>query len=198
VTGFVPLDRTFYERSARAVAPDLLGCWLIRRTGKGWTGGPIVETEAYISGDAACHAAPGPTDRNRVMFGPAGHTYVYFIYGCHFCVNAVCLPVGLAEAVLIRAIEPRLGTEIMQTHRNVALKNLTNGPGKLCAAMAITRDLNGADLCDAASPLQIVRSLKERPPLGPVVNSRRIGITKAASLTLRWHLKSSHFVSRKS
>src|SRR5512141_1334708 len=111
---FVALPRAFYKPSAREVAPALLGHWLIRRTNDGVFGGPIVETEAYVEGDAACHAFPGLTPRNRVMFGPAGHAYVYLIYGCHFCVNAVCLPPGKAEAVLIRAVEPVLGPDIMR------------------------------------------------------------------------------------
>src|SRR3954447_4950187 len=106
---FKPLPRKFYEPSAKVVAQDLLGHWLIRNTPEGLSGGPIVETEAYLIGDAACHAAPGPTARNQVMFEALGYAYVYLIYGYHYCVNAVCQPVGTAEALLIRAIEPRLG-----------------------------------------------------------------------------------------
>ena len=102
---FSPLPRGFYEPSAKVVAQELLGHFLIRNTPDGFCGGPIVETEAYLVGDAACHAAPGPTNRNRVMFGHPGHAYVYLIYGFHFCVNAVCRPAGIAEALLIRAVE---------------------------------------------------------------------------------------------
>jgi DNA-3-methyladenine glycosylase len=141
------LPRSFYEPSARKVAPGLLGHWLLRRTPSGWCGGLIVETEAYLCGDAACHAASGLTPRNRVMFGPPGHAYVYFIYGAHYCVNAVCCPGGIAEAVLIRALEPGTGLEFLRHHRTVGrIEQLTNGPAKLCEAMAIDRKLDGADL----------------------------------------------------
>src|ERR1051325_7129429 len=106
---FSPLSRTFYEPSAKVVAPELLGHFLIRNTPDGPCGGAIVETEAYLVDDAACHGAPGETKRNRVMFGHPGHCYVYLIYGFHFCVNTVCRPAGIAEAVLIRAIEVNFG-----------------------------------------------------------------------------------------
>src|SRR5262245_5757234 len=100
---FVPVPKSFYEPSAAAVAPMLLGHWLIRRTAKGLCGGPVVETEAYLVGDPASHGFVGETNRNRVMYGPPGHAYVYLIYGNYFCVNTVCQPKGRAEAVLIRA-----------------------------------------------------------------------------------------------
>src|ERR1041385_6262327 len=108
------LPKSFYEPSAKVVAPLLLGHWLIRNTGAGPCGGIIVETEAYLTDDPACHAAPGPTPRNRVMFGAPGHGYVYLIYGYHFCVNAVCRPAGVGEAVLVRAIEPLFGEDFMR------------------------------------------------------------------------------------
>ncbi len=196
-----PLPRTFYEPSAQAVAPALLGHWLIRVTRAGACGGPIVETEAYLSDDPACHAAPGLTRRNRVMFGPPGHAYVYFIYGCHYCVNAVCRPEGIGEAVLIRAVEPVLGLETMRRVRLAARpRDLTNGPAKLCQAMAIDRALDGADLCGLESALVIARNpeaekfTKER---GPVMVTTRVGITRAAELPLRFYLSRSLAVSRR-
>src|SRR4029450_4760439 len=141
---FEPLCREFYLPSASRVAPELLGHWLIRRTPQGFCGGPIVETEAYLENDPACHAAVGRTSRNKVMFGPPGHAYVYLIYGYHFCVNAVCRPENIAEAVLIRAIAPEFGLEAMHASRP-AIDNvrLTNGPAKLCEAMKIDRKLDG-------------------------------------------------------
>src|ERR1044071_6317998 len=136
---FSPLPRTFYEPSAKVVAPELLGHFLVRNTPEGPCGGAIVETEAYLVGDPACHGAPGPTPRNRVMFGLPGHAYVYLIYGFHFCVNAVCRPAGVAEAILIRAVEATWGEPLMRRHRPVAdARALTSGPGKLCAALDIT------------------------------------------------------------
>lgn len=195
-----PLPRAFYEPTADVVAQRLLGHWLIRNTPGGPAGGPIVETEAYLCGDPACHAAPGLTARNRVMFGPPGHSYVYFIYGNHYCVNAVCLPAGTAEAVLIRAIEAVLNPTFMQQHRpKHEGKQLTNGPAKLCQALNIDRKLNGVDLCDAGGPLWIGKNLelsqfiRER---GPLITSRRIGITKAAHLPLRFYLGKSAYISR--
>jgi DNA-3-methyladenine glycosylase len=199
---FKPLPRSFYAPSAKVVAPALLGHWLIRNTPDGPCGGPIVETEAYLVGDPACHAAPGPTARNRVMFGPPGHAYVYFIYGNYFCMNVVCLPPGVAEAVLIRAVEADLGEPLMRRLRPVKqTRDLTNGPGKLCLALDINRRLDGADLCHAKSPLFIARNpavRKFRTERGPIVTGTRIGLTKAADLPLRFYLQSSPFVSKRS
>lgn len=198
---FTPLTRNFYQPSAREVAPKLLGHWLIRRTAGGLCGGPIVETEAYLCDDPACHGAPGPTARNRVMFGPPGHAYVYLIYGYHFCVNAVCRPTGCAEAVLLRASEAEFGWELMQRNRPVSRKHhLTNGPAKLCQAMQIDRTLDGVDLCNSESPLFIARNpavAEFTTVCGPVITTTRIGITKAADLALRFYLAGSPFVSKK-
>ena len=195
-----PLPRSFYDPSARTVARALLGHWLIRNTSDGPIGGTIVETEAYLVGDAACHAAPGLTPRNQIMFGRPGFAYVYFIYGCHYCVNAVCRPVGIAEALLIRAIEASIGVPTMLRDRQVSSeRQLTNGPGKLCQAMAIDRKLDGADLCDAHSQLFIAENPEHRfyrRRLGPVITTARVGITRAAELPLRFYLAASPFVSR--
>src|SRR5437870_3143652 len=124
---FVPLPRSFYQPAADEVAPGLLGHWLIRNTPQGPCGGPIVEVEAYLTNDPACHAFCGRTERNKTMWGAPGHGYVYLIYGYHCCVNAVCQPEGVGEAVLIRALEPEFGENWMHQQRPVAdRKHLTN------------------------------------------------------------------------
>jgi DNA-3-methyladenine glycosylase len=198
---FSPLPKSFYAPSAALVAPRLLGHWLLRVTPQGFCGGPIVETEAYLVGDPASHGFVGETARNRVMYGPAGHAYVYLIYGNHFCVNAVCRATGHAEAVLIRGVEAEFGEAILRENRHIPeLTDLTNGPGKLCAAMQINRTLDGSDLCEAESPLIIARNpnvelfRKER---GPRVITTRIGLSKAAESPLRFYLEGSPFVSRR-
>ena len=196
-----PLTRKFYMPSAEVVAPDLLGHWLLRQTPTGFCGGAIVETEAYVKGDRACHAYRGITPRTRVMFGEPGHAYVYFIYGNHYCINAVCKPVGEAEAVLIRAVEVNFGEALMLENRNVDVtQQLTNGPGKLCEAMGIDRSVDGEDLCQAGSTVFIAENPEVtllRKRLGPMVKTTRIGLTQAASLPLRFYLPGSHFVSRR-
>ncbi len=198
---FAPLPHSFFTPSASQVAARLLGHWLVRFSPEGISGGVIVETEAYLEGDPACHAFRGPTDRNRAMFGPGGVAYVYFIYGCHFCVNAVCNAVGKGEAVLVRAIEPVFGLELIRQSRSATrrVEQLANGPGKLCTALNIARDLNNADLCAAATPLMIAVNPEWRAyrrEYGPVVRAARIGIAKAADLPLRFYLGKSGFVSR--
>jgi len=200
-TSIAPLPRSFYEPSAKIVAPKLLGHWLIRNTPTGPAGGVIVETEAYLSNDPACHGAPGLTPRNKVMFGGPGHGYVYLIYGYHFCVNAVCRPAGVAEAVLIRAIEPSFGADFMRHERPISRdKDLTNGPAKLCEALGIDRGLDGVDICDSTATLFIAGNpdaQKVRRSHGPIVTTTRVGITKAAALPLRFYLDASAFVSRR-
>ena len=196
----IPLPASFYEPAADVVAPALLGHLLVRNTPDGPCGGMIVETEAYLEADSACHAFGGETARNRAMFGPPDRAYVYLIYGMHHCVNAVCRPHGVGEAVLIRALEPNLGVEQMRARRPVPrFRELTNGPAKLCAALGIGRDLDAVDVCDARSALFIAAN-PARPDsllkLGPVRTTPRIGIKKAAELPLRFLLAASEWVSR--
>jgi DNA-3-methyladenine glycosylase len=161
-----PLPRAFYERSVLQVARALLGCQLVRvgRAGE-LRVGRVVETEAYAGRiDPASHSYRGPTERTRTMFGAAGHAYVYFTYGNHFCVNVVAGPRALAGAVLIRALEPVHGLERMRRSRaeriraellrervisGAADRELTSGPGKLTAALAIDRELDGTDITRA-------------------------------------------------
>lgn len=197
-----PLPEDFFQPSARVVAPKLLGHWLIRNTHAGQCGGLIVEVEAYLSDDPACHAYGGETARNRSMWGSPGRAYVYLIYGYHFCVNAVCRPRGTAEAVLIRALDPALGEDWLLKNRSVKSRvDLANGPAKLCAAMKITRELDGVNLCDASSPLFVGINPEIdhfREAHGPIATSKRVGISKAAHLPLRYFLAGSAFVSRAS
>jgi DNA-3-methyladenine glycosylase len=198
---FEPLNRAFYEPAADSVASQLLGHYLLRRTSEGWLGGLIVETEAYLTDDPACHAYRRETPRNRAMWGENGKAYVYQIYGAYFCFNAVCRPAGIAEAVLVRGVHPSHGLELMRRFRPVRLdRDLTNGPGKLCAAMHINRELDEVDLCDPDSPLVIGRNplrdvfVEEQ---GPQITTTRIGITQAADWPLRYYLNRDAWVSKR-
>lgn len=192
-----PLDRGFYRPRADSVARELLGCVLVRRTDEGVLAGLIVETEAYLTGDPACHANRGMTPRNAVMFGPPGRAYVYFIYGANWCFNAVCGEEGVAEAVLVRAVEPLVGVSDMKVRRPRAMrpKDLTNGPGKLCAAMDIGRLQNGLDLCGQASGVWIAGRPSGWIPTGGVTITTRIGIREAADWPLRFYVSGSAYVS---
>ena len=197
-----PLLSSFFAASAEVVAPKLLGHFLLRRAPDGsWSGGPIVETEAYLANDPACHGFRRETPRNRSMYGPPGCAYIYFIYGNYFCCNAVCAAPGVAEAVLIRAVAPMFGVEWMRANRVVTKpRELTSGPAKLCLALQIERALDGANLGAADSPLLIARNPDVKKFLrehGPQITTTRIGLSKAAHLPLRFYLEGSEFVSRR-
>lgn len=198
---YSPLARDFYLESTTQVAQSLLGHFLLRNTAQGLCGGIIVETEAYLTDDPACHAYQRQTTRNRSMWGEPGMAYVYRIYGSYTCFNAVCREVGVAEAVLVRAVEPTVGLDIMCSYRNVARDlDLTSGPSKLCLAMNIDMDLDGVDICDATSPLFIGRNVdveETRRVLAPLVTTTRIGITRAADWPLRYYLDGSRYVSKR-
>lgn len=195
-----PLPPAFFNRDPRRVARDLLGKVLVRRQGRKLLAARIVEVEAYLGeGDPAAHAAAGRTPRNAVLFGPPGRAYVYFIYGNHYCLNVSTLPDGVAGGVLFRALEPLAGIQEMARRRGVSinrprdLRLLTSGPGRLAAAFAITRQRdNGKDLTTTRSGLWIADD-GFRPPR--VLRTRRIGITKAAVLPLRYILADNLFVS---
>jgi DNA-3-methyladenine glycosylase len=147
------LPRPFYSRPTLEVASDLLGKVLVRRLGLRRLAGRIVETEAYVGpNDLACHASKGNTPRTSVMFGPPGYAYVYMIYGFYFCLNVVTEPLGYPAAVLIRAVEPIENVDLMRELRNNPEHetNIASGPGKLCMAMSIDKQLNGADLLGTA------------------------------------------------
>jgi DNA-3-methyladenine glycosylase len=181
------LSHVFYDRPVVEVARALLGC-VVRH---GDTAGVIVETEAYHMSEPACHAYVGLTARTSTLFGPPGRAYVYRSYGIHALLNAVCEPEGVGAAVLIRALEPLQGIEVMQARRGV--DDLCSGPGKLTQALGIGLELNGSDL--AAGPVAI-----EAPPPGwqalDVVVGTRIGITKAAELPWRFCVAGNRSVSR--
>jgi len=194
------LPRTFYEQDTLSAARDLLGCFLVHREEEGTTIGRIVENEAYVENDQAAHSYGGVTDRNRVLFGPPGRAYVFFIYGLYCCVNAVTGREGKGEAVLIRALEPADGIGLMEARRKTdKLTALCSGPGKLTQALHITMEDNGLSLTD--SPLQIWSAdsiARYQPPPGDqVVQTTRIGISKSTDLPLRFYIRGNRFISKK-
>jgi DNA-3-methyladenine glycosylase len=181
------LRRSFFDRPVLKVAPDLIGATLL----VDGVGGVIVELEAYHHTEPAAHSFNGRTERNAVMFGPAGYVYVYRSYGIHWCVNFVCEEEGSASAVLIRALEPTHGIPTMQRRRGLRDERaLCSGPGKLCEALAITHKHNGLALDRA--PFEL-RARSEKPE---IVTGVRIGITKAADKPWRYGLKGSPFLSK--
>ncbi len=184
------MNRGFFERSVHEVARELIGC----RLAVGETAGVIVETEAYEASDPACHAYIGRTARNEVLFGPPGHAYVYLSYGIHSLLNFVTEPEGTASAVLIRALEPTEGIELMRERRGRnEVEELCSGPGKLSEALGVDVTLNGADLFEP--PFELTG-----PAAGwagaEVVTGPRIGITKAAELPWRYCVAGNRYVSR--
>jgi len=200
---FKPLPRSFYQAPTLQLAKDLLGTFLVHRSRGVSTIGRIVETEAYLQDDPACHAYRGSTPRTRVMFGPPGHAYLYFIYGMYWCFNVVSAPPGTGEAVLVRALEPIHGIEGMRRRRagcgkRLSDKALCNGPGKLVIAMGMGPRQNGIDL--TKPPL----FLAGRAALGPdsfdprhILTGTRIGINKAAQHPYRFYLRNNPFVSKR-
>ena len=187
------LPRRFYARGAVEVAPQLLNKLLVRdgRAGR------IVEVEAYRgSDDRASHAFGGLTARNATMFGRPGRLYVYFTYGMHFCANAVCMPEGTAEAVLLRALAPVSGLDVMREARPGIVKDqqLASGPAKLCQAMGITRAEDGADLVTGSLGLRVVDD-GVPPPTVPA-SSGRVGIRHATELPWRWWVPGDPNVSK--
>lgn len=189
-----PLPRGFYLQDTREVARLLLGKWLVHREDDWILTGVIVETEAYLKDDPACHASRGITNRNAPMFGNPGHAYVYFTYGMYHCFNAVTAPEGIGEAVLVRAIQPVEGIEVMQERRGTNdVFNLASGPGKLCMALGLSLKQNGFDL--AASPLTIVDTGERLQ--SEVIATTRVGISKAVEMPWRYYLAGNRFVSRK-
>ena len=188
-----PLPREFYLQNTIEAAKSLLGKLLVRRTEDGVIAGRIVETEAYLRDDPACHASRGMTRRNSVMFGEPGHAYVYFTYGMHFCFNAVTAPEGVGEAVLVRAVEPVEGIEAMKLNRGTdELTNLTSGPAKLCQAFGLDRWHNGLNLTSG----ELVIADDGWTP-SEIMISTRIGINLAADKPWRFYIAGNPYVSKK-
>lgn len=191
----VVLDRAFYRRDPRAVAPELLNKVLLRADGRS---GRIVETEAYCGAtDPAAHSWRGRTARNATMFGAPGLLYVYFTYGMHWCCNPVCGEEGEGVAVLLRALAPLCGLDAMRAARPGCRRDrdLCRGPARLCQAMGIDRAQDGIDLVGGAGGFSIVDD--GMPPPATPVATTRVGITRAADEPWRWYVPGEPHVSRR-
>lgn len=179
-------------RPAVGVARRLLGCILEHEIDGQAVRVMIVETEAYDETDAASHSFNGRTPRTDVMFGPAGHLYVYFTYGMHYCCNVVTGQEGEGSAVLIRAVQPLVGEDVLVQRRGKTGVEVTNGPAKLCQALGITKEMNGHDL--GKSPLKLML----QPPLdGDITQATRVGISKAKDIAWRFYITDNEYVSVK-
>jgi len=185
-------DFDVLNQKAPDVARRLLGCVLERELNGVIVRVKIVETEAYDETDAASHSYKGRTPRTDVMFGPSGHLYVYFTYGMHYCCNVVVGGERVGAAVLIRAVEPLSGVDVMQDFRPHTGVTLTNGPAKLCQALAIDKTMNGHDL--HVSPLRLV--IKSNMDESHIVQTPRIGISQAKDVPWRFYIKDNPYVSR--
>jgi len=188
------LPVSFFGRPADVIARDLLGALVISSVGRRLTAGRIVETEAYLGAeDPASHGYRRRRhERNAALFGPPGSWYVYRSYGLHWCANLVCGPEGNGGAVLLRALEPVRGLEAMRSRRGaVDDRHLCSGPGKLCQALGVTRELDGLSM--VRSLVVVVPPEAEAPP---VLVTARVGITKAAEWPLRFLAAGSPYVSR--
>lgn len=183
------LEAAFYDRDPRQVAVDILGCVLVHETAKGLTSGVIVETEAYRPEDPACHAYKGPTMRNRSIFGRPGIVYVYLSYGIHKLLNVVCEGEGVGSAVLIRALRPLEGLEMMRERRKREM-DLCNGPGRLTQALNIELAHDGTELTEP--PLYIKRG---DAPEGEILATTRIGISRGTELPWRYLVEGERDIS---
>ena len=183
------LPTSFYDRDPRQVAVDLLGCLLVHETPEGVTSGVVVETEAYRPEDPACHAYKGPTMRNRNIFGPPGVAYVYLSYGIHKLLNAVCEAEGVGSAVLIRALRPLEGENLMEKRRG-RKRDLCNGPGRLTQALGVELAGDGLDLTEENLYLA-----SAEPPEGEIISTTRIGISRGTELPWRFLVKGEKDVS---
>ncbi len=177
---------------ALQAAPDLLGYRLVHESDDGLTSGIIVETEAYTAEDPASHTFRGPTARNAVMFGPAGHAYIYFTYGMHYCFNVVTGKDGQGQGVLIRALEPIEGISLMKQRRSIEdERQLTNGPAKLVQSMGIAKADYGANLLDGGK-------LRLEPGIKPskISQTKRVGIKQAVDHPWRFYISDNPYISK--
>jgi DNA-3-methyladenine glycosylase len=191
------LEQEFYLQDTLTLAQSLLGKYLLHQSPEGVTAGIIVETEAYLADDPACHAYRNKTQRNAAMFGKAGSVYVYQIYGIHYCFNVVSAAEGIGEAVLIRALEPIKGIDIMKLRRfgldksnTCALTKLCKGPGNLVKAMGISKSMNGMSLLSNDFYIETCDISDFE-----IITTTRIGITQGATLPYRFHIKDNKYVS---
>lgn len=189
------LSRDFYDRETEVVAQELLGAIIECSTPEGTATAMIVETEAYVGEhDLACHAAAGRTRRTEPLYGAPGMSYVYFIYGVHWCFNAVTRGEGLPSAVLVRAVEPLTGIALMKDRRGERPRDvdLTNGPGKLCEALGISGALNGLSLQRKPLVIREGRTVSA----SEIETTPRIGISRAVDWPLRYLIRGNSCVSR--
>ena len=192
------MNHSFFRQDTVELARKLLGSMLLHRTIEGVAAGMIVETEAYVGAiDKACHAWQNRSERTEIMYHDGGYAYVYFIYGMHHCFNVVTGPEGEGNAVLIRALEPVVGLELMRKRRQTnQLHNLCSGPGKVCQALGITKNEYGLDLCDPASPLRLKKY--RYIPDEQTAASPRINVAyaeEAAAWPWRFYVKDNAYVS---
>ncbi|HLC22427.1 MAG TPA: DNA-3-methyladenine glycosylase [Candidatus Nanoarchaeia archaeon] len=187
------MPNDIFQKDTKAVAKELLGMSLVHETKEGKTVGKIVETEAYLQRDPGSHSHKGMTPRNAQMFGKAGTAYVYFIYGMYHCFNIVTNKEGIGEAVLIRALQPVNGIELMKKRRKTDdIRNLCSGPGKLVIAMGITKHHNGADLLTGTIRLLPRKKNKKID----IVTCTRVGISIGKELPYRFYIKNNPFISK--
>lgn len=191
------LSRSFYTQSTISVAKHLLGKIIVRKSGNVFLSGKIIEVEAYLFHDPACHAFKGMTERNKIMFNRGGYLYVYFTYGMHYCANIVTYKEGFGEAVLLRAVEPIKGIDVMRRNRKIGEERnqyaLTNGPAKFAQAFGLTTRHSGIDLTCG----EIFLLDADPVPASEIVSTTRIGIRHAAEKRWRYYIKNNPWVSKK-
>lgn len=195
--GWILPQPGFFSRRAPELAPELLGCLLCVDSPEGKASGIIVETEAYTEDDPASHSHRGPTPRNRSMFARGGTAYVYFIYGMHSCFNVSAGPAGVGEAVLVRALEPCSGIDVMFRRRGNRGDGMADGPAKLCQALGITLEHDGLDLSRASGPGPRLL-VPEGGAVKDAGRSARVGISRALDRQWRFFVPGSPFLSRRS